>query len=377
MIAKTLRGEICFELGAGPSRTRPRPKLRPGRRGGEQKSVAFTGRSAVLLATRSIQRLADILLIAAIIAPLILFGLQFPHSSKLDDFRLIGILHRIGDPVIAQLGSWFRIAWPSPSSKSLFPLGVAFVFWLVKIGVDAILLRSYRLFGRLAPAPGLAGAEGGSMPLGQLDSGAISADSERARAELLRRYREIENALKAAKRKRCSFLSIDVIGSTAMKVGERETDVAATFQAYTELLKKIFEQYGAWKVAWTPDGVMVCFLQLDLAVAAGQRVLRGLERFNETENRLRTPFQVRCGLNSGDVPIFEDSKLESVADRVIDVAGHMQKQAPANTLWLSKEVCNLLANKSGFQPTGQSVDGCEVWGWSLEASLEPADQAGG
>jgi class 3 adenylate cyclase len=339
--------------------------------------VAFTGRSAVLLAIRSIQRSADIVLIAAIIAPLVLFGLQFPHSSKLDDFRLIGILHRVGDPVTAQIGSWFRIAWPSHSSKSLLPLGVAFVFWLVKIGVDAILLRSYRLFSRDMPAPELAGAEGGSMPLGQLDSGTISADSEGARTELLKRYREIENALKAAKRKRCAFLSIDVVGSTAMKVGERETDVAATFQAYAEMLKRIFDQCGAWKVAWTPDGVMVCFLQLDLAVTAGQLVLRSLKHFNETENRLRTPFRVRCGLNTGEVPIFEDSKLESVADRVIDVAGHMQKQAPANTLWLSAEVCNLLANKSGFRATGQSVDGCEVWGWSPEASLRPADKAGG
>jgi class 3 adenylate cyclase len=225
------------------------------------------------------------------------------------------------------------------------------------------------------PAPEPAGHSGALLP-GELGSGAITADSERARAALLKRYREIENALKSARRKRCTFLSLDVVGSTQMKVGEKETDVAVTFQAYMEMLKTIFEQYGAWKVAWTPDGAMVCFLQLDLAVAAAQRVLQGLKHFNDNENRLKIPFRVRCGLNEGEVPIFEDSRLESVADRVVDVAGHMQKQGPPNALWLSAEALNSLADKSGFRPTGQSVDGFEAWEWPVEASLEPADKAG-
>ncbi len=340
--------------------------------------MAFSRRSAVLRVTRWVHRLVDTVLIVAIIAPLVLFGLQFPHSPRLDEFRLMVELHRWGDPVIARAGSWLKLPWPPKPvlgsdvpSKSLLPLGVAFGIWLVKIGVDSLLLRGQRLLGRI-PGLGPAGA-GSGLPGGE--PGTIAADSERARAELLKRYREIESALKAARRKRCAFLAIDVVGSTQMKVGERETDISATFQAYTEMLKEIFEQYGAWKVAWTPDGVMACFLQLDLAVAAGQRLLQNLKHFNEAENRLRTPFRVRCGLNVGEVPIFEDSRLESVADRVIDVAGHLQKQSAPNALWLSAETHNLLADKSGFRPANQAVDGHEAYEWSAEA-LAPADQAG-
>lgn len=340
--------------------------------------MTFSRGSAVLTVTRWVHRLVDAALIVAIVAPLVLFALQFQHSDRLDNTRLIQGLYRWGDPVIIRAASWFKLSWPPPRQihgpepppKSLLPLGVAFGVWLLKIGVDALLLRGQRLLGGI-PAPGPAGA-GSGLPG---DPGAITADSERARAELLKRYREIESALKAAKRKRCAFLSIDVVGSTQMKVGERETDVSATFQAYTEMLKEIFEQYGAWKVAWTPDGVMVCFLQLDLAVAAGQRLLQKLKHFNEAENRLRTPFRVRCGLNLGEVPIFEDSRLESVADRVIDVAGHMQKQSTPNALWLSAQICNLLADKSGFRATGQAVDGYEAYEWSAEA-LESTDKTG-
>jgi len=337
--------------------------------------VPFSGRSTVLLSIRWIQRLADFALMAAIATPLVLFGLQFPHSEKLDKLRLVASLHRFGDPVIAEVGSLFRIAWPPASSKSLLPLFVAFVIWLIKIGVDEILLQGHRLAGRLIRAPQLVGAET-ALPVGEFEQSAISADSERARGELLKRYREIEYALKRAKRKRGTFLSVDVVGSTQMKVGERETDVAATFQAYIEMLKRIFEQYGAWKVAWTPDGVMVCFLQVDLAVGAAQRLLQSLKHFNETESRLRTPFRVRCGLHLGEVPIFEDSKLENVADRVIDVAGHMQKQGTVNTLWLSSEVYQALGEKTDFRPNGQSVDGYEVYEWSVETSLAPADKSG-
>ncbi len=336
--------------------------------------MAVTARSAVLFSVRATQRVFDVGLTAAIAAVFILFGLQFPHSPRVDELWPIVQLRRLGDPVIAGAGSWLDISWPSQSTSYL-PIGLAFGVWILKIILDAILLRGHRLLGKLMPAPQLAGA---GAPLDSLELGlddTISADSERSREELLKRYREIEQALKGSKRKRCTFLSVDIVGSTQLKVGERETDIAATFQAYEEILRKIFEQYGAWKQAWTPDGVMVCFLQVDLGVAAGQRVLQSLNRFNEVDNKLRTPFRVRCGLNEGEIPIYEDSKLEKVADHVIDVAGHMQKQGTPGALWLGEEAYKQLTDKSGFRPTGQEVDGFGVYEWVPEPTQESATAA--
>ncbi len=115
--------------------------------------MAVSGRSVVLGAVRYVQRVADILLIAAIIAPLILFGVQFPHSPKLDELGVIMLLHRYGDPAIASFGNLFGITWPSTSTKSLLPLGVSFVVWLAKIAVDAVLLQGHKQLSRLMPAP--------------------------------------------------------------------------------------------------------------------------------------------------------------------------------------------------------------------------------
>jgi len=305
-------------------------------------------------------------LIAASIGLIFLFGLQFPHSGKLDTAWVIVQLHVYGDPFLSQIAPYLNSHWPAAGSISFIPLVGALAAWAVKLTLNLGFQRARRLVARMVPLKGkeaapIAGLMGEEEVL-------LAADTEQARDQLLKRYREIEGMLKAAKHKQCTFLSIDVVGSTGMKVGERPTNIAATFQAYEEMLKKIFKQYGAWKEAWTPDGVMICFLQVDLAVAAAIRILGRLQRFNENDNKLRTPFQVRCGVNEGEVQIFEDSRLEKVADRAIDVAGHMQKLSNINTLWVGAEVYNRLADKSGFKPTDKEVDGYRVYEWSVEVA---------
>lgn len=334
--------------------------------------MGATVSSVVLFAIRVVRRTIGWALLLVVAGFLILFALQFRHAPKLDALWLIVRLHQWGDPVLGKVASGLHMTWPPPSF-SFLALVLALGTWLVKLGVDATLLRGHRLLGRIMAAPQTAGAA--EAGVGSDELAGLPADSGRSHEMLLKRYREIEVALKSALRKRCAFLSVDVVGSTAMKAGEDTTAIAATFQAFEEMVENICEQHGAWKIAWTPDGVMVCFLQLDLAVAAGQHVLLSLKKFNQTENKLRTSFRVRCGLNEGEVAIYEDSKLEKVVDHVIDVAGHMQKQGRPNTLWLSAEVYELLADKSGFRLADSEVDGMKVYEWALEFRQAPAMKA--
>ncbi len=62
--------------------------------------------------------------------------------------------------------------------------------------------------------------------------------------------------------------------------------------------------------------------------------------------------------------IYEDSKLEKVADHVIDLAGHMQKQASPDALWMGKEIYDTLSDQSGFFPSTQVVDDLKVYEWT-------------
>lgn len=328
-------------------------------------------RSVATFPIAFLQRVVSWATIALCVGLVILFGLQFPHSPKLDTVGLVTRLRFYGDPILGDIAPYLNSRWPL-NSVSFVPLAVALGVWVANLVLNSGLTRVRRGVARLIPVEKGKGVQAVGGLMDEPDIGA--ADTAEAREQLLKRYREIEGKLKAAKRKRCSFLSIDIVGSTQMKVGERETEISATFQAYEEMAKKIFKQYGAWKEAWTPDGVMVCFLQADLAVAAGMGILRRLKKFNEHDNKLRTPFRIRCGVNEGELQIFEDSKLEKIADRVIDVAGHMQKEGRPNSLWLGEEVYNILADKNNFRSMSKEVDGFKVYEWSLEAP-PPAPKA--
>ncbi len=298
-----------------------------------------------------------------------LFCLQFSHPGKWDGTWVVAHFRAWGDPIVAGVASWVGSRWPNSDSVCFVPLGIILFIGVLKLCWSAaftVALNSLR--------PRAAGPEEPPEAEMRHDEHGIpvSVDSEQARDELLRRYREIEEALKSAKRKRCAFLSIDIAGSTKMKESEQAMAVDVTFQAYMKMLDDIFARYGAWKTAWTPDGVMACFLHIDVAAAAAQSVLRRLRAFNRTENLLRTRMAVRCGLSEGEVSIFEDTKLEKFAHPVMDAAGQMQRYANPDSLWVSAEVFNHLDDKSGFRPAERPVDGNQAYEWSARlAALEP------
>ena len=76
---------------------------------------------------------------------------------------------------------------------------------------------------------------------------------------------------------------------------------------------------------------------------------------------IKTDFSVRCGVNAGFVYFDETTPLE--ADRVIDVAGHMQKYADPNTVAVAQNIVEPLNDRAGFAPAKRVVDGYEVYTW--------------
>jgi class 3 adenylate cyclase len=313
---------------------------------------------------------------------LALFGLQYSHPPKWDSFWLVIQLHQLGDPVLIQLDTWLE--WP-PATR-YYPLALAILALILRTIADSRLEKLQKSLTKTKPKPAPLGVSPLATPppavqmpktmdtdTSSLVVDTIPPESEHAREELLKRYREIEDALKSSRRKQCTFLSVDLVESTKMKSGAGDTEVTVSFRAYEDMVKKVFRQYGAWKQAWTPDGVMVCFLQRELAVGAAQRILQNLDPLNATSNRLRKPFRARCGLHEGEVPIYEDTNLDRLADRVIDIAGHMQKNANPNTLWLSDAVYEQLQDKSGFFSLDKTVDGHKVHGWCLEPAMMSED----
>jgi class 3 adenylate cyclase len=316
--------------------------------------------------------LRSVVLVFATIATLVVnvvgYGLSVAYTAimVLEVARIPGLVHshvmqRIEQwlfPSIHAVSSWFGWRWPSGAHPNFAPLLLAVVAFVATNIIAGIIsntaadVRSPRR--RFVPAS--ARTESSPVEI-------RGAETEQERATLLKRYRELEDALKSSARKRCSFLSIDVVGSTQMKAGENATAIAATFQAYEEMVKRTLESHGIWKSVWTPDGVMACFLDHQLALRAGQQILVSLPAFNAGQNRLKTSFKIRSGLNEGEVVIFEDSQLEKVSDAAIDIAGHMQKYASENALQISESLYSRLEDRDGFEATEREVDGMPTYEW--------------
>ena len=184
------------------------------------------------------------------------------------------------------------------------------------------------------------------------------------REQLLRDFADTKRKLDEMGRD-LTFLAIDVVDSTGMKEGEERGVVEHDFKEYKRFVERTLVSHGCLKATWTPDGVMSCFTTVDAAVSAARKVILGLEAFNKIVKLMRRDFAVRCGVNSGFVYFDDSLPLEEISDRVIDIAGHMQKQARPNTVCVAKPTIEPLNERAGFEPSGRNVDGYEVYEWKI------------
>ena len=326
----------------------------------------------LLLALTAVQWIVDAALWAAIVALLAIFGLQFPHSSNMDSLWAVQRIHLWGDPVLGQAASKLSWSWPA-KDFSFLPIGAGFAVLAVKLIFDTLMLRLKRFVQKGRPLPDQSPALSDSASSKGISVSstllALAAVNARAMEKIQRRYARVGHRLEMTKHRRCAFLSIGVVDAIEMKQGADPEKVSRSFTAYEAMLEEHFRLTGAWKEAWTPEGVMVCYREVADALDAAQRVLQGLDDFNTNLNELPQPFRICCGINEGEVAIFEDSKLQKVSDRVIDVAGHMQKHARPSTLWLGSEVYQRLERKIGFHPAQAQVDGLTVFEWAPDKAV--------
>ena len=178
-------------------------------------------------------------------------------------------------------------------------------------------------------------------------------------------YSEARSVLEAAEVE-LGFLSLDIVGSTGMKEGEDPYVVEQSFGAYRKLVERALRNHGAWKQTWTPDGQMAAFRSPEAAVECAKEVLSALPRFNREVSSLKARFQVRMGAHIGTVSTDDHTPMEAISDSSIDVTGHLQKYAEADSIWVSEELLERLDDPSGFRPVDREVDGRKIHAWAGE-----------
>ena len=160
-----------------------------------------------------------------------------------------------------------------------------------------------------------------------------------------------------------AFLAIDVVDSTGMKRDEDKHLIAFDFDRYNQVVAACLKKGGVVKYAMTPDGIMSCFRTVDDAVNVAVSLLEKLKVFNRDEKKIKRSFQIRCGINAGYVYIDDETPLEQVSDRVIDIAGHMQKYAKPDSINIAASAIEPLKNRGGFSETTDVIDEQKVYEW--------------
>ncbi len=192
---------------------------------------------------------------------------------------------------------------------------------------------------------------------------AITSAKKSDRKKLLSEFAALKNKLDHMGQN-LAFLAIDVVDSTGMKRDEDKHIAAFDFDRYNVIVNECLKKNGVVKFATTPDGVMSCFRTVDNAVQAASALLEALIKFNKNEKQMKRDFEIRCGINAGFVYLDEETPLEQITDRVIDIAGHMQKHAKPNCINIAASAIEPLKLREGFNETNDVIDEQRVYEWN-------------
>ena len=289
-----------------------------------------------------------------------LFALPLFRPERVRGLTPVRWLHEAIDPLLAFAYDLINVNLVYQNFNFLL-VGLALLTYIVaQVAIGRLEGLESWLRKPLLTRPVVAGVPGAGARPGQATTAIGTRDA--SRMSLLRDYAAAKRILTEA-RKELAFLSIDVVGSTKMKLGEDKIVVEHAFSEYKKFLEHLFREYRVYKVTWTPDGIMSCFPSAEDASTMARKLLVELDWFNRDVHQLRIKFHVRCGMNSGEVMVPDTKPLEEISDEAIDVAGHLQKYADVDSLWVSGDVYRSLANGEGFVQVTRQVDNRDVYAW--------------
>jgi len=322
--------------------------------------------------------------LAGIFALDFLINSPLVNSVQLSQFTIFHFIVDLSEPVVNGI-KLVITANTKVRGYELLPLIIAaiiyFVMRFVKFqGIKVVaLLQAQEKIRQLKPtraktqsADGLTFSSTTADKAGRGLFKGIGLKQEDERDKLLRELAKVKKRLEKTKQK-LAFLSVDIVGSTRIKVGQDPLILEHLFREYRVMLEAIFKKYRYRTASWTPDGVMACFPQVDLACAAAKDLLKKLPVFNKEKNRIGFPIQVRCGLNAGEVNYDESTPLELLSSRVLDITGHLQKAALPDSIFVTEEIYKELRDKNGHLLCPDEVDGYKVYQWSIGVPQTTSD----
>ncbi len=150
-------------------------------------------------------------------------------------------------------------------------------------------------------------------------------------------------------RRPATALFVDVVGSTSLAEGMDPEDWATTMERAMAIMTGAVERYEGWVASHTGDGLMALFGLPSAheddparAVSAAIEMVDTMDRFAEELRRHGIEFQIRVGINTGEVVVRDTTAGGATRDSriygdTLNVAARMQSEAPAGGIMITGE----------------------------------------
>ena len=131
-----------------------------------------------------------------------------------------------------------------------------------------------------------------------------------------------------------TFLDVDIADSYGLKASETRAErVFVSFERFRGYLGARIEEHHGRVLNSNGDEIMAFFDRAADAVACARALLLGMRDWNARENLLEREFRVRIGVHTGRSAV--DLASGVAYSPVLDVAGHLQKNAPVGGVLIS------------------------------------------
>ncbi|MBL8048666.1 MAG: hypothetical protein JNJ45_08290 [Chthonomonas sp.] len=198
------------------------------------------------------------------------------------------------------------------------------------------------------------------------------AKSTDERQALLAQMLELQAQLKSHEQE-ISFLSLDMVGSTDMKLGVDPLTVEFVFTEYHNYVAQIVGRHGGRVHSTAGDGVTCAFDNPGNAFAAARQIQAGLFELNFHRNKLSKPIRLRAGIHHGHVNSMDGSIENINFSSVIDFAAHLQKACPIGGIAISTEAARLVPDPAAYSDEVITVDNLEARIFRPVSQVDPSN----
>jgi len=147
-----------------------------------------------------------------------------------------------------------------------------------------------------------------------------------------------------------TFLDVDIADSYGLKASEARAErVFVSFERFRGYLGLRIQEHSGRVLNSNGDEIMAFFDRAGDAVSCARALLLGMRDWNARENLLEREFRVRIGVHTGRSAV--DLASGVAYSPVLDVAGHLQKNAPVGGVLISATTHGELGDDiAGLEP---------------------------